>query len=188
MSPRNRLNGKPIFFLADSGARKGEACGLQWEDIDFRTGKAKIQRNLQYTPEAGVYVTTPKNGKSRTVDLGADTISLLQQLRAEQASSCISKWIFTRDGSADPMHPQSPTRYFTKFGAKYGIANFHPHLLRHTFASIALTNGADVVSVSERLGHSDTAVTLRMYAHANEEGIRKAGQTARDAVKAANDF
>ena len=38
-----------------------------------------------------------------------------------------------------------------------------------------LTNGGDVVSVSERLGHSDTAVTLRMYAHANEESIRRAG-------------
>ena len=82
------------------------------------------------------------------------------------------------------MHPQSPTRYFKKFGAKYGIEDFHPHKLRHSSASIAITNGADVVSVSERLGHSDTAVTLRMYAHANEESIRRAGQTVRDALKA----
>ena len=41
----------------------------------------------------------------------------------------------------------------------------------------------DIVSVSERLGYSDTAVTLRMYAHANEESIRRAGQTVRDALK-----
>ena len=81
------------------------------------------------------------------------------------------------------MHPQSPTRYFKKFGKKYGIPNFHPHLLRHSSASVAITNGADVVSVSERLGHSDTAVTLRMYAHANEESIRRAGQTVRDALR-----
>ena len=84
------------------------------------------------------------------------------------------------------MHPQSPTRYFKKFGEKYGIEDFHPHKLRHTSASIGITNGADVVSVSERLGHSDTAVTLRMYAHANEESIRRAGQTVRDALKAQN--
>lgn len=101
-----------------------------------------------------------------------------------QSSKCISQWVFTQDGSADPMHPQSPTRFFTKFGRRYGIENFHPHKLRHTSASIALTNGADVVSVSERLGHSDTAVTLRMYAHANEESIRRAGQVVRDALKA----
>ena len=81
------------------------------------------------------------------------------------------------------MHPQSPTRYFKKFGKKSGIPNFPPHLLRHSSASVALTHGADVVSVSERLGHSDTAVTLRMYAHANEESIRRAGQTVRDALR-----
>ena len=81
------------------------------------------------------------------------------------------------------MHPQSPTRYFKRFGERYSIPDFHPHKLRHSSASIALTNGADVVSVSERLGHSDTAVTLRMYAHANEESIRRAGQTVRDAIE-----
>ncbi|MBR4658272.1 MAG: tyrosine-type recombinase/integrase [Clostridia bacterium] len=40
------------------------------------------------------------------------------------------------------------------------IHNLHPHKLRHTFASIAITNGADAASVSETLGHSDKAVTL----------------------------
>ena len=40
---------------------------------------------------------------------------------------------------------------------------YSPHKLRHTFASVAITNGADVANVSEALGHSDKAVTLRMY-------------------------
>ena len=101
-----------------------------------------------------------------------------------KGSKAISKYVFTQDNSPDIMHPQSPTRYFKKFGQRYGIKDFHPHKLRHTSASLAITNGADVVSVSERLGHSDTAVTLRMYAHANEESIRRAGQIVRDALKA----
>lgn len=162
-------------------------CGLQWQDIDWESGTIRIRRNLQYTSAAGVYVSTPKNGKARIVDIGSDSLALLHSLRDEQAASCISKWVFTQDGVSDPMHPQSPTRYFEKFGRRYGIKDFHPHLLRHSSASIALTNGADVVSVSERLGHSDTAVTLRMYAHANEESIRRAGQIVRDAIKAANE-
>ena len=164
--------------------RRGEACGLQWTDIDFKGGSVTILRNLQYTSSAGVYVDTPKNRKSRSVDIGPEVIALLRRLQTEQASKCISKWVFTQDGSADPMHPQSPTRYFKKFGKQYDIKDFHPHKLRHTSASLALTNGADIVSVSERLGHSDTAVTLRMYAHANEESIRRAGQIVRDALKA----
>ena len=173
-----------INLAADSGARRGELCGLQWSDIEWSKGTIIIRRNLQYTPAAGVYETSPKNGKTRTVDIGEETLALLLKLRREQAAEHLSKWVFTQDGMADPMHPQTPTRFFKKFGAKYGIEDFHPHKLRHSSASIAITNGADVVSVSERLGHSDTAVTLRMYAHANEESIRRAGQTVRDALKA----
>ena len=173
-----------ISLSADTGARRGELCGLQWSDIDWNTGIVTFRRNLQYTPTAGVYETTLKNKRSRPIDIGPDMIRLLRQLREEQAASCISKWVFSQDGLPDPIHPQSPTRYFKKFEARYGIKDFHPHKLRHSSASIALTSGADLVSVSERLGHSDTAVTLRMYAHANEESIRRAGQIVRDALKA----
>ena len=173
-----------ISLAADAGLRRGECCGLQWSDIDFKAGAVTVRRNLQYTAAAGVYATSPKNGKVRVVDVGPDTLALLKQLREKQAQSCISKWCFTQEGTAEPMHPQSPTRYFQKFGQRYGVKDFHPHKLRHSSASIAITSGADVVSVSERLGHSDTAVTLRMYAHAKEESIRRAGQPVRDALKA----
>ena len=172
-----------INLAADTGARRGELCGLQWKDIDWNTQTITICRNLQYTPDAGVYVANTKNGKSRVVDVGQETLSMLRTLREKQAAACISQWVFTQDGTPEPMHPQTPTRYFTRFGKRHNIKGFHPHLLRHTSASIAITNGADVVSVSQRLGHSDTAVTLRMYAHANEESIRRAGQTVRDAIK-----
>lgn len=176
-----------INLAADSGGRRGELCGLQWQDIDWKSGTITIRRNLQYTAQKGVYVAAPKNGKARTVDVGTDTLDLLRRLRDEQAAACISQWVFTQDGTAEPMFPQSPTRFFKKFGERYGIKDFHPHKLRHSSASIAITNGADVVSVSERLGHSDTAVTLRMYAHANDESIRRAGQAVRDALKAENE-
>ena len=176
-----------INLAADSGARRGELCGLWWSDIDWKSGTATIRRNLQYTATAGIYETSPKNGKSRIVDIGPETLSLLRQFRTEQAAICFSKYVFTQDGTAEPMHPQSPTRYFKKFGERYGIKDFHPHKLRHSSASIAITSGADIVSVSERLGHIDTSVTLRMYAHANEESIRRAGQIVRDALKAQNE-
>lgn len=173
-------------LAADSGARRGELCGLWWSDIDWKESTITIRRNLQYTVQAGIFETSPKNGKVRVVDIGPETLGLLRQLQTEQAGTCISKYVFTQDGTTAPMHPQSPTRYFKKFGTKYSIPNFHPHLLRHSSASIALTNGGDVVSTSERLGHSDTAVTLRMYAHANQESIRRNGQIVRDALKAQN--
>jgi len=45
----------------------------------------------------------------------------------------------------------------------YGIEDFHPHKLRHSNASISITNGSDIASASKRLGHADKSTTLRMY-------------------------
>ena len=81
------------------------------------------------------------------------------------------------------MHPQSPTRYLKKFAQRYKVPDLHPHKLRHTFASIAITNGTDVASVSEKLGHSEKAFTLRMYTHADQESMKRASQIFRDALK-----
>ncbi len=172
-----------INLAADTACRRGELCGLQWSDIDWTTGTITVRRNLQYTAQKGIYTAAPKNGKTRTVDVGKETISLLQQLRREQAASCISQWVFTQDGLPDPMHPQSPTRYFKKFVEKYGVNDFHPHKLRHSFANISITRSADVASISEKLGHSDKAVTLRMYTHADKESIKRAGDIFREAIK-----
>ena len=173
-----------INLLADTGMRRGEASGLMWSDIDFKEGIITIKRNLQFSPGKGIYTTTPKNGKMRTVDVGDKVLRLLMMLRQEQSEKCISKYVFTQEGLAEPMHPTSPTHYFKVFSKKYEVEDFHPHKLRHTMASLAITNGADVVSVSARLGHSDSAVTLRMYAHANEESKRRAGDIFRNAIGA----
>lgn len=171
-----------IQVMADSGLRRGECCGIQWADVDLQAGTIMIRHNLQYTPGKGVYDKRPKNKKARLVYIGDSSVSLLRELRDYQADHCISKWVFTQEDSAEPMHPQSPTRYFSKLKDRYGLEDFHPHKLRHTFASISLTNGADVVSTSENLGHSDPAVTLRMYSHANEASKKQASSIFRDAV------
>ena len=170
-----------ILLLIDTGCRRGEACGLQWQSVDLDAGTVTIERNLQYTTAKGVYETLPKNGRTRVVDISPDVAELLRELR--QAQPVMVRWVFTQDDSPEPMHPDTPTRYFQRFGKRYGIEHFHPHKLRHTSASLAITHGADVVSVAARLGHSDSSTTLRMYAHANEESIRRVGQTVRDALK-----
>lgn len=197
-----------LYLAADTGCRRGELVGLQWSDIDWKKKTVSIRHNLQYSKDKGIYDVTPKGGRFRTVDLGDDTIAVLMEYRAsltktdeettednivyiddyrkrkeEEKEKKIPKWIFTVDGSEDPMHPTSPTHYFRQFGKRYGVPGFHPHLLRHTSASLSLTHGGDVKSIADRLGHKDASVTLRMYAHANDESIRAAGQAARDALK-----
>ena len=174
-----------LRLLIDTGIRRGECCGLRWQNIDFKANTITIAGNLCYTPQKGIYLDTPKSGKVRTIDVEPEIISLLRQLRQEQASHAISTYVFTQPNSPEPMHPQSPAKYMQKFSKKYGVPNLHPHKLRHTFASIAITNGADVASVSEKLGHSDKAVTLRMYTHADQESMKRASQIFRNALKKA---
>ena len=174
-----------VHILIDTGIRRGECCALKWDCVDFKTGAIAIAGNLCYTAKRGVYLDTPKNGHTRTVYAGDDTIALLRQLRTEQANKAISVYVFTQENSPEPMHPQSPTRYLKKFSERYGIPDLHPHKLRHTFASVAITSGADIASVSEALGHSDKATTLRMYTHSNDESINRAAQIFREAIKKA---
>lgn len=172
-----------VHLLIDTGVRRGECCGLKWEDIDLESQVVTIRRNLCYTPARGVYVDTPKSGKVREVDIGPETAALLEALRAQS----LGEYVFTQEGSMEPMHPQSPTRYLKKLSAKCGIPDLHPHKLRHTFASVAITAGADVASVSEALGHSDKAVTLRMYTHSSAESRKRAAQIFREAIKKAGE-
>ncbi len=174
-----------IFLLIDTGARRGECCGLEWPHLNFKTNEVTFKNNLCYTPTKGVYIDTLKNQEEKKMDVSPYVMNLLWQLRLEQSKTGISKFVFTKDGSTEPIHPQSPTAYLPKFAKKYGISYTHPHKLRHTFASIAIINGADIASVSEKLGHSDKAITLRMYTHADKESIKKAGDIFRDSIKQA---
>ncbi|RKJ39301.1 hypothetical protein D7X94_12725, partial [Acutalibacter sp. 1XD8-33] len=124
------------------------------------------------------------SGKSRAVDIAPGVVALLRQLRQEQAAGGLSPFVFNQEGTPQPMHPQSPTRYMKDFSKRYNVPGLHPHKLRHSFASVAITNGADVASVSEKLGHADKSTTLRMYTHADEESVKRTGDIFRQALEA----
>lgn len=193
-----------IRLIEDTGIRRGEACGLKWENIDFTRNAALIKWNICYTKEKGIYVDTTKTGKEREVYFTQAVAKLLKEYREEQLSAtrrrtdrlikdkkpldfekiAIPEYVFTEKGTNAPMHPDSPNRYLKKFGEKYGII-IHPHKLRHSFASLAITNGADVASVSEVLGHAQISTTLNMYTHANEDSKRRAAAIVHQAIKQA---
>ncbi len=169
-----------VRLLLETGVRRGEACGLKWSDINMRTGDITISGSLNYTAEKGVYYGKPKNGHTRKVFIGQELLKMLKEYRKSQKVSGL--YVFTME-NGKPMFPTVPTRYFKRFSDRYSIPNFHPHILRHTFASLAVTNGADITSLSEELGHSDTAVTLRMYTHGNDESRRRVCQLVQSIIE-----
>ena len=70
-----------LHLLIDTGIRRGECCGLQWKNIDFKANTITISGNLCYTPAKGIYLDTKTSGRIRTIDVDPDMIELLRKLR-----------------------------------------------------------------------------------------------------------
>ena len=71
-----------LQLLITTGIRRGECMGLKWSDIDEKNCTIRIERNIVYTPECGVIVSSPKTATSiRTIPIMPSTLSLLKQLR-----------------------------------------------------------------------------------------------------------
>ena len=74
------------------------------------------------------------------------------------------KYVFLHeDGS--PISTQLPYKWFTKFLNRHNLPKITFHQLRHTNASLLISSGEDIVTVSGRLGHADKNVTLNTYSH-----------------------
>lgn len=176
-----------VLFMIDSGCRRGEVAGLKWEEIDFKTGKVTICRNAQYTKEKGVYISTPKNHKSREIIINKPVLQVLKEWKKQQALLYFGRgestggYCFTQN-EGELLNPNTITAYIRQFGKKYNLPGMHPHALRHTMATLSIANGADVVSVSKKLGHCNPSVTLNIYSHANEEAQRRATEILAEAI------
>ena len=176
-----------VMFAIDSGCRRGEIVGMKWSEIDFKTGKTNITRNAQYTAGKGVYISTTKSRKARTIYLNLQCRAVLAEWKREQTILHMAQGIssngfcFTQENGA-MMHPQAPTAYLSRFGKKYNLPGIHPHSLRHSMATISIANGADIVSISEKLGHAEPSITLNVYSHANEEAQQRANEALANAI------
>ena len=184
------LEGEPmrwraaILLLIYTGMRRGELFGLKWDKIDLRAGTVEICNTLLRSRETHeLYEDTPKTKMSnRIVRIPSDLVSFLKQYRAWQKEERLRLgeyfrdrgWVFAKD-NGDPMHPDSLTNYCVKLSKRLGF-HVHPHLFRHTQASILIANGVPITAVSKRLGHSQTSTTMNVYAHAlknaDEENVK----------------
>lgn len=192
-----------IGILISTGMRRGEVCALTWDKIDFANSTIKVDGNLGYTPEAGIYRERPKTESGdRVVPMTGEVADILRRYRAEQREAVskrtarlekdrkpldfkkvsIPQYLFTVKGGSDPIYPDTVNRYFSRFSESYGIEDFHPHKLRHTAISIMLENGVPEVTVAAIAGHEDASVTHKIYAHASEDGKQAAIETLENAI------
>lgn len=159
-----------LQLLITTGVRRGECTGLKWKDVDFTSGTIKIERNVTYSSGNGIVVGTPKTENSiRTVPVMDSTCSLLSQLqkqtKAEHPDALLKEaYLFPSTTSVfQPRDPNTITRRLKRFMKRSGLPDLSPHDLRHSCATLLLSQGADIKSVQEILGHSDASTTLNFY-------------------------
>lgn len=170
-----------VHLMLVTGARRGEILGLKWENVDFDNSRIYICRSISYTPDRGVYESTPKTASSkRYVSLPQETMQMLKQYRTWQSGEILrlgeyyrrQGFVFSQDNGA-PMHPDSVTDWLAKFSKRHGLPHINPHAFRHTMASMLYFNGVDSVSISKRLGHAQVSTTANIYAHVMEAADKK---------------
>jgi integrase len=151
--------------MARTGFRIGEAMALQWQDVNPRDRKIRVERAFS----AGE-LTTPKAGHGRDVDLSQQTADILQRLRVKRAAETLRRkwgdvpaWLFPSE-AGEPMDDSNVRKVFARVVKAAGLpGHFTPHSLRHTFASLLLQQGESPEYVRAQMGHASIAITVDLY-------------------------
>ncbi len=150
-----------LELLYATGMRASECLGLRLEDVNLT---------------AGYVVCTGKGRKQRLVPLGEEAARWIRRYLAEARPRATRRRdcgrVFLNPGGG-PLSRQSLWKIVRAAAARAGVARkVSPHVLRHSFASHLLQNGADLRSVQVMLGHADIATT-QIYTHLPSATLRR---------------
>jgi integrase len=164
-----------LYTLAVStGMRQGELLGLKWEDVDLDRGTVQIRRTLSTANGEGFEFGVPKTAKSRrSIKLPTIALTSLKRHRKSQLEERMSlPGSYSDNGLVFPSRTGAPvyrqdliTRSFKPILKRAGLPNIRFHDLRHTCATLLLSQGVHAKYVQELLGHATISITLDTYSH-----------------------
>jgi integrase len=174
--------------LALSGLRRGEIAGLRWSDIDFDAHTLTVANNR--TDAGGtVCETDPKTATSRrTLPLPDRLVTVLKSAKTRQARERLAlgygHWAYVVCNEiGEPYSPQVLTRGWRKACHRAGVREIKLHAARHTCATLMHLQGVPMVVIAAWIGHSDPALTMRLYAHDQPDALKAAGDVLNWAAK-----
>ena len=165
------------LLAIQTGLRRSELLGLHWRDIDLSGRSLSVRRALIKLASGNTELKVPKNGRGRVVDLPAESVDTLKAHRLRNpATSGNGNFVFCHsDGSR--LDPDLVSKWFRRVAKITGLEGSRLHDLRHTHASLMLSQGIHLRVVSERLGHSSIGITDDLYSHVlpsvQEESVRR---------------
>lgn len=174
----------PILLQLSCGLRLSEAMAIDWEEIDFRTGKVRIWRNFQDVVGEEPQFFEPKTKKSkRTVTIPKGALARLLEIRCADGVMRFGALAIGDDGNR--MKPSSLRYRYRRLYEKELPNQTYITLknLRHTHATILLKQGVDIKTIADRLGHADIKTTARSYLQPLDELDEQASDAFDLAVK-----
>ena len=145
-----------------SGLRQGELFGLPWEAVDFVHDRIHVFYAVNRQK-----LDTPKSGKTRSVKLHPVAKQVLLDYREARHLKGGLIWPGRNDNTYLEQYDIKPVMNRIIFRA--GLPKIRFHDTRHSFASMLLNRGADLVQIRDLLGHSSVAVTEKHYAEQEQE-------------------
>lgn len=132
------------------GLRRDELIGLRTNNIDWVAGQLKV---------------LGKRNKERIIPIGKDLLNILDDYRRQREQALASNEIFFLTVKGEKMYPSLVYQIVKNYLSKVTtIEKKSPHVLRHTFATHLLNEGANLQSIKELLGHESLATT-QVYTH-----------------------
>lgn len=178
-----------VYFkiIIATGIRRGECCGIKWEDIDFNDNAIRIQRNVVKVLGEEVFTKPPKTLSGNRYVYFSDSLgSLLKEYKSfctqhlqvyEGRGLSDDMYLFRQNNSDLPMIPDTFSAQFRKILKKNNLpTSLNVHSLRHSTASFLIANGTDVATVASLLGHAQVSTTLDIYTHAFDKNRKKAAE------------
>lgn len=165
-----------LFVLAvTTGMRRGELFGLKWQDIDFAKGVLHIRRALVRMPTGqGYKETEPKTEKSRrSIVLTSKAIGSLKEHRRQQEEIRATvgvawqehDYVFCTPVGTHLTPGHNGLVQLKGLLEKAGLPDIRFHDLRHSTATLLLSEGVHPKVVQEILGHSEISMTMDTYSH-----------------------
>ena len=169
----------PIMLAAFYGLRRSEVLGLKWDAVDFEKDTLMIKHTVTSCNVDGKHLLvrqdrTKTKSSMRTLPLVKSVKGRLLMLMKEQKENrrlCGRSYIKEFDGYicvneiGDIIKPQYLTSAFPKLLEQHGFRRIRFHDLRHSCASLLLSNGVPMKQIQEWLGHSDFSTTANIYSH-----------------------
>ena len=192
LEKENNYKYKALIILAlDSGARRAEICALRWKDLDFTTKSLSITKSLKVV-NGIVDEKNPKTESSnRTIVLSSKTIEVLKEYKEWQDyyKKYAKEWIETdrifTSVNGDYMHPDTCDHILKKIITRHNLEPITFHGLRHTSASLLINANINPKTVSERLGHSSSDITMNIYTHSFEQSKNECSDVLNNMLKIA---